>query len=1331
MRWLRRALRWLLLGVAGLWLVLLSLWLVLHWAILPNVDRWRPELEARASQWTGSSVRIGALSVRTSGWMPVLELRDVRLLDAQGQPAVTLPQVTAALSARSFLALVPRLEQLYLHEPVLALRMDTQGQLWVGGQPLRQGGDSTALTDWLFSQHEVAIQGGTVTWLDERRPDAQALALTGVDALLRNGLRRHEARLDATPPAAWGQRFSLRARLTQPLLARAGDWRRWSGLLYADLPQADLAAWRQQVTLPLAVTQGAGQLRAWVEIDKGRTRAVNADLALTDVDLRLAEADERLRLPELRTRLSWQALPEGSRWQAKGLQFTLSAQGGEPPVHWPASQLTLSLRHAEPGGPWWPGPVSGGRLQADRLDLALMAQLGRALPLGETLHELLIRRQPQGVVTSLDAEWTGALNERPLPAQWRVSAAAQDLALQPLPAPDASAEQPHPLGQPGWQGAALTLSATQNGGEARLTLRQGSVTWPGLLSEDRLAVPEADLPLQWRRDGEGWRVQLKPATLHTGDAELKLSGQWHSLPGHPAGHLQLQASAPKLDARALPKYLPAMLPATRQYLADSLLAGHARGLQFKLDGPLHAFPFPTPAKGQPEGVFRVTARADKVRYAFVPSHAADAARTAYTSPWPALVEVSGELEFDGPGMLIRNAKARVGELEATIARAQIQDFAHQPTLLLDGQWRGPAASALALVQSTPLNDWTRQALARARMTGSAQGRLSLQLPLNDLAHSKAQGDVQLSGADLQLRPDLPSFTQVRAKLDYHQAGFALQPSSAQWLGGEVRVDGGLQADGSVRFNAQGGASAEGLRAATEWAPLPVLAQAMTGSTRYSARLQWRGDRPDLEVRSTLQGLALTLPEPLRKPAEATWPLRVAVQGGSAGKDQLAIELGSVLSARYERQDERPVRGAIRVGPPGNEPGAPDRGVALHLALPLLDLDAWAPLARQLGSSGPAAGGSAYLPDQGSVQTPSLRLLGRTLRDVVAGVSMDGGTQRVSLQSDRVAGFLAWTPQAQGPGALQARLARLSLPKSETERVEQWVDEGKAGQSAWPAVDLQADDFELRGMRLGRLTLQASAAPAGTPWRIETLQLQHPDALLKAQGQWIPARKRTELGWSLTLSNSGRFLDAVGYPGTVRGGKGELKGQLGWPGSPLSPEPAQLDGQFSIALGSGQFLKAEPGMARLLGVLSLQSLPRRLLFDWRDVFSDGFAFDDFSGDVRIEHGVARSSNLRMGGVHASVLMDGSADLAAQTSDLRVLIVPEVNAGGASLAYAAINPAVGLTTFLAQLLLRKPIAAANTTHFVVTGPWSAPQVDKVERPLTPASAPAAASEPSKAP
>jgi uncharacterized protein YhdP len=140
---------------------------------------------------------------------------------------------------------------------------------------------------------------------------------------------------------------------------------------------------------------------------------------------------------------------------------------------------------------------------------------------------------------------------------------------------------------------------------------------------------------------------------------------------------------------------------------------------------------------------------------------------------------------------------------------------------------------------------------------------------------------------------------------------------------------------------------------------------------------------------------------------------------------------------------------------------------------------------------------------------------------------------------------------------------------------------------------------------------------------------------------------------------------------------------------------------------------QPGAARLLSVLSLQSLPRRLALDFRDLFQEGFAFDSLTGDVSINQGVAHTNNLRMRGVQAAVLMEGSADVERETQDLRVVVVPEINAGTASLAYAAINPAIGLGTFLAQVFLRKPLTQAGTREFHVTGPWSDPKVERVQR------------------
>jgi uncharacterized protein YhdP len=160
----------------------------------------------------------------------------------------------------------------------------------------------------------------------------------------------------------------------------------------------------------------------------------------------------------------------------------------------------------------------------------------------------------------------------------------------------------------------------------------------------------------------------------------------------------------------------------------------------------------------------------------------------------------------------------------------------------------------------------------------------------------------------------------------------------------------------------------------------------------------------------------------------------------------------------------------------------------------------------------------------------------------------------------------------------------------------------------------------------------------------------------------------------------------------------------------------LTGNFHVNVENGQFLKAEPGLGKLLSVLSLQSLPRRLTLDFRDVFSQGFAFDFVRGDISIDQGIAATNNLQMKGVNAAVLMEGKADLARETQDLKVVVVPEINAGTASLVATAINPAIGLGTFLAQMFLREPLMKAATQEFHVDGTWADPHVVRVERNAT---------------
>ena len=316
-----------------------------------------------------------------------------------------------------------------------------------------------------------------------------------------------------------------------------------------------------------------------------------------------------------------------------------------------------------------------------------------------------------------------------------------------------------------------------------------------------------------------------------------------------------------------------------------------------------------------------------------------------------------------------------------------------------------------------------------------------------------------------------------------------------------------------------------------------------------------------------------------------------------------------------------------------------------------------------------------------------------------------------------------------------------MPPADAQSVENLLVQAPA---SVPALDIVIDDFELRGKKFGRVEIEAAnraAEGGGREWRMSRFAVVNPDAQMTGTGQWQPVgagasagagqRQRMLMDFKLELADSGATLERLGFGGTLRGGKGRMNGQLSWAGSPLSLHVPSLDGRINLALDAGQFLKAGPGAGRLLSVLSLQALPRRLLLDFRDVFQEGFAFDNVSGDVAIDDGVASTNNLRMRGVQAAVLMEGSADIARETQNLQVLVVPEINLGTASLAYAVINPAVGLGSFLAQMFLRRPLMAAGTREFTVQGSWAEPKVERVERklgqPLPDLDPPAAASAP----
>jgi uncharacterized protein (TIGR02099 family) len=1373
---------WLL---ASAWLLFALGWLVLHGWIVPRIGEFRPRLEIIASKALGVPVRIGQISAKSEGVFPLFELADVRLLDARGQVALRLPRISGVLTPASLWGL--GFAQLLIEQPELDVRRASDGKFYVGGLPVSERKDTEGGTavDWIFSQTELVIRGGTVRWTDELR-QAPPLALTNVDWVLRNGHHRHAVRLDATPPADLGDRFTLRGIFRQPLLStRSGDFASWSGQMYVDVTRTDLARITQYADvqkLGITLASGNGALRAWADVKDGQLIGGVADVALQSVDARLGNQLEALAFDSVSGRIGGARRVDGFNFNTENLRFR--TRDG---LQWPGGNM--ALMHTSREG----RRAEQSELTADKLDLAALAQIASRLPLGSETHARIQSFAPSGLVETVKARWQGPLDSlQSFAASGRVSALS--LAGGPPGVGGQGSNKHETPGRPGLAGGAIDFDITQDGGKAQIKINDGSVDFPGVFEESRVLFDKLSAEATWKVAGRSIDVKVRNLQFSNADAEGQAQVSWRTddkvaAVGPPAagsvskpasassaasvappdrrfpGMLDLQGTLTRGNGARVHRYLPlVMAEPVRHYVRDAVLAGAVSDVNFKVKGPVDAIPYTNPALGE----FRVTAKVRDGQYAYVPK----LIQPANAPLWPALTDLKGELVFMRSALEVNNASSKVAGLpglQLVKANAKIPDLLKNATVEVNLEVKGPLTDALGFVNTSPLLEITSQALAKTVASSTGDYRFRLSLPINTISNSRVEGTVTLPGNDVQFAPGTPPLANLRGMVTLNERGFNVNGAQARMLGGDVRFDGGMQAaraggaadadsGGEVVFKAQGSVSADGLRQFKDIGAVARLAQNASGSAAYTASLGFRQGTTEVSISSNLHGMALSLPAPLGKTAEAALPIRFentllagASTPGQGLQDRLALTVGTIAAINYVRDvsgaQPRVIRGSIGVGLEAGEAAQLlESGVTANINLAQVNLDAWEKIlanatgtepagAAPTGPGGGAAAALGYLPTVMAIRAKELNVQGRKLHNVVVGGSREGLNWRANVDAAELNGYVEFRQAGAGGGGgrVYARLARLSLAPATANEVEALLDEQPAN---IPALDIVVEDLELRGKKLGRVEIDAvnrnvnAARDSAREWRLNKFNVTLPEAVLTATGSWAapaaadaPAlpvtgragaeRRRTSMNFRLDVNDSGELLKRFGMADLVRRGKGRLEGQIGWAGSPLSLDYPSLGGQFNVNMESGQFVKADPGIAKLLGVLSLQSLPRRLTLDFRDVFSEGFAFDFVRGDVNIKQGIAQTNNLQMSGVNAAVLMEGRADISRETQDLKVVVVPEINAGTASLIATVINPAIGLGTFLAQWFLRRPLMEAATQEFHIDGTWADPKITKVDR------------------
>ena len=1226
--------------------------LVLRYAILPQVERLRPEIVARVSALVGLPVKIGGIEAQWLGLRPQINFSDVRIYDAEGREALALPSVENILSWRSLAAGKLRLHALRIDGPRLEVRRDAEGALYIAGIKLVPTPGEPGLSDWLFAQTDIEVRNAEIEWRDEQRA-APPLALSSINLHLENRGERHRLGLAARLPKSLGTTLELRAELTA---ADVDDRRGWAGRAYAEIGATDLAAWPAWLDYPFVLQRGHGALRLWASIGGGAVREAVADVALADVRTKLGEDLPVLELASLAGRLQAHAAGDGYELLARKLVLGPSNSAPLAPIDF---QLA------------WTG--SGGVASANVVELAPLAHLGEALPLPPELRHAALALEPRGQLAELRFEWQGAITA---PAEYRARARFSGLGIKPHEA------------LPGFAALAGRIEATHAGGRVELDARGAELELPRVFAEARLRFDVLSGALTWRRDADGFSVEVPSLTFANADLSGNAFGSY-AYDGEGPGTIDVSAILNRADARHLARYLPLgalMGEKPRAWLVKSILAGEASNVELRLRGDLRAFPFVDPAKGD----------------FLVKAHVRNGA-LQYAEGWPRIDDIEADVAFQRNRMDIAGNSAAILGASVHDVQVSLADLGSRaPRLLVSGQAQGATAQFLKFIDASPLRESAGRFTQAMSARGDGRLRLKLELPLADLASTKVAGQYELADNEIVLLAQLPPLTHARGTLGFTQSTFALHAVRGEIFGGAVAITGGTRTGGNVDFVARGEAQP------AELGPLfdHPLRRLLSGSSHYVASVSLGEGRQRVAVESSLRGVASTLPAPFEKTAGDALRLRVElVQAGS--RERLSLALGRIAAAeiRRERAGEamRVQRAALSFSPAGQSIRLPDGpGMVIYGSTPVLDVDRWRAL---------LAGDSAAstLPLSIDLKVGRLDVYGKRVQNLAVRASSDATGWSAAVDADELAGKLSY--RADGTGKLVAHLLHFTVPPT--------VGEPQAGYAAkpdeLPSIDFSAERFSAGGKQLGRVELTAERERGD--WRIDRLALANADATLEASGRWrggvLPS---SELDFNLAAQDAGKFLARVGYPGMVRGGKAQLSGTLRWLGEPMTLDYASLGGELKLNAEDGQFLEIEPGLGKLISLMNLQALPRRIALDFRDVFSKGFRFDRIEAASRVDHGLMDLRQFRMRGPAAEVAMAGQVDLAQETENLKVRVVPSLG-GSAATAVAIVNPVVGVAAALAQHVLKNPLGQLFAHELEVSGSWAEPKVTNVTVAPTP--------------
>ncbi|WP_032251835.1 AsmA2 domain-containing protein YhdP [Escherichia coli] len=1229
---------------------------------LPHLDAWRPEILNKIESATGMPVEASQLSASWQNFGPTLEAHDIRA-ELKDGGEFSVKRVTLALDVwQSLLHMRWQFRDLTFWQ----LRFRTNTPITSGGSD--DSLEASHISDLFLRQFDhFDLRDSEVSFLT---PSGQRAELAIPQLTWLNDPRRHRAEGLVSLSSLTGQHGVMQVRMDlrddEGLLSNGRVW------LQAD--DIDLKPWLgkwMQDNIALETAQFS--LEGWMTIDKG-------DVTGGDVWLKQGGASW-LGEKETHT-LSVDNLTAHITRENPGWQFSIPdtriTMDGKP---WPSGALTLA---------WIPEQDVGGkdnkrsdelRIRASNLELAGLEGIRPlAAKLSPALGDVWRSTQPSGKINTLalDIPLQAADNTR-FQASWSDLAWKQWKLL------------------PGAEHFSGTLSGSVENGLLTASMKQAKMPYETVFRAP-LEIADGQATISWLNNDKGFQldgrnIDVKAKAVHA------RGGFRYLQPANDEPWLGILAGISTDDGSQAWRYFPENLMGKDlvDYLSGAIQGGEADNATLVYGGNPQLFPYK-----HNEGQFEVLVPLRNAKFAFQPD-------------WPALTNLDIELDFINDGLWMKTDGVNLGGVRASNLTAVIPDYSKEK-LLIDADIKGPGKAVGPYFDETPLKDSLGATLQELQLDGDVNARLHLDIPLNGELVT-AKGEVTLRNNSLFIKPLDSTLKNLSGKFSFINGDLQSEPLTASWFNQPLNVD----------FSTKEGAKAYqvAVNLNGNWQPaktgvLPeAVNEALSGSVAWDGKVgielpYHAGATYNVELNGDLKNVSSHLPSPLAKPAGEPLPVNVKVDGnlnsfeltGQAGAD-------NHFNSRWLLGQKLTLDRAIWAADSKPLPPLPEQS-GVELNMPPMNGAEWLALFQK--GAAESVGGAASFPQHITLRTPMLSLGNQQWNNLSIVSQPTANGTLVEAQGREINATLAMRNNAPWLANIKYLYYNPSVAKTRGDSTPSspFPTTERINFRGWPDAQIRCTECWFWGQKFGRI--DSDLTISGDTLTLTNGLIDTGFSRLTADGEWVnnPGNERTSLKGKLRGQKIDAAAEFFGVTTPIRQSSFNVDYDLHWRKAPWQPDEATLNGIIHTQLGKGEITEINTGHAgQLLRLLSVDALMRKLRFDFRDTFGEGFYFDSIRSTAWIKDGVMHTDDTLVDGLEADIAMKGSVNLVRRDLNMEAVVAPEISATVGVAAAFAVNPIVGAAVFAASKVLGPLWSKVSILRYHISGPLDDPQINEVLR------------------